>query len=134
MFKLVADIDSYEKFLPWCNKSTIIRKNDIDDNTYEIIADLEIGYKSLSYSYRSRVVLSHKCDFIKVSLIKGPFKHLTNEWKFKKLQTNLCKIDFFIDFEINIKLFNTLIANFFEIAFNKMVKSFEDRAEEIYSS
>ena len=51
MFNLVADIDSYDEFLPWCNKSTVISKNNIDDSNYEIIADLEIGYQSLSYTY-----------------------------------------------------------------------------------
>ena len=26
MFNLVADIDRYSEFLPWCNKSTIVKK------------------------------------------------------------------------------------------------------------
>lgn len=134
MFNLVSDIDNYYEFLPWCKKSTIISKKTIDCDTDEIIADLDIGYMSLSYSYRSRVILSNKSEFIKVTLVKGPFKHLINEWKFFELEKNICKINFYIDFEMNIKFFNHLITEFFQIAFNKMVKSFEDRAKNIYSN
>ena len=43
MFDLVADIDNYSEFLPWCNKSSII-KQESNDNTFNVIADHEIGY------------------------------------------------------------------------------------------
>jgi ribosome-associated toxin RatA of RatAB toxin-antitoxin module len=45
-----------------------------------VIADFDIGYKSLSYTYRSEVKLSKNKDYIKVNHIEGPFKHLINEW------------------------------------------------------
>ena len=134
MFNLVSDIDSYDQFLPWCNKSSVISKHKIDDNVNELIADLEVGYKALNYSYRSRVILSQNLDSIKVTHIKGPFKYLVNEWEFIEIEENICKIKFYIDFEMNVRVLNNLITEFFEIAFNKMVKSFEDRANNIYST
>ena len=132
MFDLVADIDNYYLFLPWCNNSRIVEISKPGDDIDRLIADLEIGYKNLVYVYRSDVLLDRKKLSIDVSFIRGPFKSLTNRWKFKELNDNTCEIDFFIDFELNIGFFNILISRFFNQAFNKMVSSFEKRANQIY--
>ena len=58
MFDLVADIDRYDEFLPWCNNSKIISSSTEGDKQI-IIADLEIGYDQFVYTYRSEVKL-HK--------------------------------------------------------------------------
>ena len=134
MFDLVADIDNYHLFLPWCNNSRIIEKTNSDADIERLIADLEIGYKNLVYIYKSEVLLDVINLSIDVSFIHGPFKHLKSKWNFKVLNNNTCEIDFFIDFELNIGVFNILISKFFNQAFNKMVSSFENRANQIYKS
>ena len=134
MFDLVADIDSYHLFLPWCNNSRIIESSMIDSDNDHVIADLEIGYKNLVYIYRSAVSLNRKNLIIDVEFVDGPFKHLVNKWNFKKIEGNKCEINFFIDFELNVDVFNYLISKFFDKAFNKMVSSFEDRASQVYKS
>ena len=134
MFDLVADIDSYSQFLPWCDNSNIISTEVEENGNTMVIADLDIGYKSLSYTYRSEVKLSKNKDYIKVNHIEGPFKHLINEWRFEELSNNKCKISFFIDFELSSKIFNLLMNEFFDLAFKRMVSSFQDRAESIYSN
>lgn len=131
MFDLVADIDKYHEFLPWCNQSKIIKRSLEGDN--EIInADLEIGYDQFIYTYRSEVLLYLDKSEINVRNIDGPFKYLKNNWKFSELENNNCKIDFSIDFELNVKLFDILMSKFFNLAFQKMVEAFINRAEEIY--
>ena len=132
MFDLVADINNYDLFLPWCNNSKIIEISKTDDDTEHLIADLEIGYKNLVYIYRSSVQLDRKNLSIDVSFIHGPFKHLKNRWIFKEFNNDKCEIDFFIDFELSIGIFNLLISRFFNQAFSKMVSSFEKRANQIY--
>lgn len=134
MFDLVADIDNYHLFLPWCNNSRIIESSKIDSDNDYVIADLEIGYKNLVYIYRSAVSLNRKNLIIDVEFVDGPFKHLVNKWNFKQTEENKCEIDFFIDFELNVGVFNYLISKFFDKAFNKMVSSFEDRASQVYKS
>lgn len=132
MYNLVADIDSYHQFLPWCNNSKIIEISEIDHSKKKLLADLEIGYKDLVYTYRSHVIIDDKEMSIKVDFVHGPFKNLENRWNFSDLDENSCEIDFFIDFELNIGFFNILISKFFDKAFKKMVNSFEKRANEIY--
>ena len=131
MFDLVADIDKYSDFLPWCNKSTIIKSEAVGADT-AVVADLEIGYGQLIYTYRSNVLLDKSKNFIKVNHIEGPFNYLENEWRFEEISSNSSKIIFSIDFELNIKIFDILITKFFDKAFQKMVDSFHQRAEEIY--
>ena len=134
MYELVADIDNYREFLPWCNDSKIIGVTNIDSEKKTLIADLEIGYKDLVYTYRSNVLLNNQELTIKVDFIHGPFKNLDNSWIFKKIDDQSCEIEFFIDFELNVGVLNLLISKFFDKAFKKMVNSFENRANQIYGS
>ncbi len=131
MFNLVADVDKYEDFLPWCNSSKVISEESRDTDDI-MIADLEIGYDQFVYTYRSEILLSKDYDLIKVRNLEGPFKYLSNEWKFEAIDENNCKINFEIDFELNIKFFDLLMKKFFDLAFKKMVDAFLERANEIY--
>ena len=134
MYELVADIDNYREFLPWCNDSKIIEVTNIDNEKKTLIADLEIGYKDLVYTYRSNVLLNNQELTIKVDFVHGPFKNLDNSWIFKKIDDQSCEIEFFIDFELKVGVLNLLISKFFDKAFKKMVNSFENRANQIYGS
>ena len=131
MFDLVADIDSYNEFLPWCNNSKIINTN-IEGNKKIVIADLEIGYDQFVYTYRSEVKLHNDKSEINVRNLDGPFKYLENNWKFKAVNEFECEIQFKIDFELNVTLFDILMKKFFDLAFQKMVDAFINRANEIY--
>ena len=131
MFDLVADIDSYDKFLPWFNKSKIINTSTEGDKKI-IIADLEIGYDQFVYTYRSEVKLHKDKSEINVRNLDGPFKYLENNWKFITVSECECEIKFNIDFELNVSLLDMLMKKFFDLAFQKMVDAFIGRAKEIY--
>ena len=131
MFDLVADIDRYDEFLPWCNNSKIINSSTEGDKKI-IIADLEIGYDQFVYTYRSEVKLHKDKTEINVRNLDGPFKYLENNWKFNAVSENECEIQFNIDFELNISLLDMLMKRFFDLAFQKMVDAFISRANEIY--
>ena len=131
MFDLVADIDRYDEFLPWCNNSKIISAKKEGDKKV-VIADLEIGYDQFVYTYRSEVKLHKDKSEINVRNLDGPFKYLENNWKFNTVSENECEIQFNIDFELNISLLDMLMKRFFDLAFQKMVDAFISRANEIY--
>ena len=131
MFDLVADIDRYDEFLPWCNNSKIINTS-VKDDIKIVIADLEIGYDQFVYTYRSEVKLHKDKSEINVRNLDGPFKYLENNWKFVTVNESECEIQFKIDFELNIALFDILMRKFFDLAFQKMVDAFIGRANEIY--
>ena len=131
MFDLVADIDRYDEFLPWCNNSIIINTS-IEGDKKIVIADLEIGYDQYIYTYRSEVILCNDKSKIKVKNLDGPFKYLENNWRFNEINNNECEIHFDIDFELNISLLDILMKKFFNLAFQKMTEAFIERAKDIY--
>jgi len=126
MFDLVADIERYGEFLPWC---VACRKTAGDSDTIE--ADLIIGYKMIREKFKSRVVLDRP-DHIRVEYMDGPLKSLSNDWKFIP-DGDGCIIDFYVDFEFKNPMLQGLITMFFEKAVTRMVSAFEKRAEELYS-
>ena len=126
MFELVADIEKYPEFLPWCI-GTRIRER--DGNL--VLADMVIGYKVFRERFTSRVTLSPR-DRIDVSYAEGPFKYLNNHWQFLPAEEGHCLIDFYVDFEFHSRLLQKMIGVVFGEAVKIMVQAFEKRAHEIY--
>jgi coenzyme Q-binding protein COQ10 len=126
LFDLVADIERYPEFLPWCVGARIReRKGD------EILGDLLIGYKMVRERFTSRVVL-YRPDRIDVSYSEGPFKYLNNHWLFVAQDDGGCLIDFYVDFEFRSRMLQKIIAVFFNEAVKRMVSAFEARAHQLY--
>ncbi len=126
MFDLVADIERYPEFLPWC-VGTRIRSRDGD----LIVADMVIGYKMFRERFTSRVELSRP-DRIDVTYSDGPFKYLNNHWIFIPQDDGTCIVDFYVDFEFKSKLLQKMIGVVFNEAVRIMVNAFEKRAHEVY--
>lgn len=126
LYDLVADVEKYPEFLPWCTAVRILSKSDV-----EVIADLSVGYKFFRETFRSRVHLTPKTR-IDVEYINGPFHYLNNHWGFKEASRGGTNVDFFIDFQFRNSLFQSATKVVFESAFNQMLSSFEKRAQHLY--
>lgn len=126
LYDLVADIEKYPEFLPWCGAVRILSQSET-----ELLADLSVGYKFFRETFRSRVHLTPKTR-IDVEYINGPFHYLNNHWVFKKRADSGTDIDFFIDFEFKSKLFQSATQMVFETAFERMLSAFEARAKKVY--
>lgn len=126
LFDLVAAVDRYPEFLPWCLASRITRH---EGNVF--YADLVIGYKMVREKFGSRVT-ALRPDHIHVEYLEGPMKHLSNHWRFKKMPDGNCEIDFYVDFEFKNPFFQNLMGMFFDKVVTKMVEAFEKRAKDLY--
>ena len=126
MFDLVADVQSYEQFLPWV---TAIRVRSNSDT--EMVADMIVGFKGLRESFTSRV---HKkrAESVRVDYVDGPLKHLSNDWHFRSDGEGGVLIDFEVDFAFKNKLFEMLAGQMFDKALRKMIGAFEERAAALY--
>lgn len=127
MFALVADVERYPEFLPWCLACRIRARETPDAFT----ADLQVGFKMVREQFTSRVTLDPP-RAITVEYLHGPFQHLTNEWKFTAAPEGTA-VDFFLTFEFRSRLLQTLIGVLFEEAVHRMVSAFEARAAKLYS-
>jgi coenzyme Q-binding protein COQ10 len=126
LFDLVADIERYPQFLPWCVGARIRERKG-----NEIVGDLLIGYKMLRERFTSRVVLDRP-NGIDVSYSEGPFKYLTNHWLFIAQPDGGCLIDFYVDFEFRSRMLQKVMEMFFNEAVKRMVSAFEARAHHLY--
>jgi coenzyme Q-binding protein COQ10 len=128
MFDLVAQVDRYPEFLPWCLASRITKR---EANVF--YADLIIGYKMIREKFGSRVT-ALRPDHIHVEYLSGPMKYLSNHWRFIQNADGTTTIDFYVDFEFKNAVFQNLMGLFFEKAVRKMVEAFEKRAVELYGA
>lgn len=125
LFALVADVEKYPAFLPWCRAARIL-----ENSESEFLAELVISFAHLSESYISRVKLSPNRE-ISVNMVHGPFEYLHNEWLFTATD-NGTMIDFEIDFKFRSRILEKLIGPLFQKANAKMVAAFKKRADELY--
>ena len=126
LFYLVADVNRYPEFLPWCVASRVRNQHG-----NELIADLVIGFKMVREKFTSRVTLMAP-DRIDVVYTEGPFKYLNNHWIFEVAEDGGTVIDFFVDFEFRSKMLQALIGALFNEAVGMMVAAFEKRARQLY--
>ncbi len=126
LFELVADVDRYPEFLPWCRAARITRRE--GDVLY---ADLVIGFKMFRERFTSRVTLNHP-GAIDVQYIKGPMRYLNNHWRFIPQPGGGCLLDFYLDFEFRSAIVQRLIGVLFNEAARRMVSAFEARAKQLY--
>ena len=127
LFDLVAAVERYPEFLPWCTAARVRSRTD-----KLMIADMAIGFRMIRERFTSRVVLDRP-RAIDVAYADGPFKHLTNRWRFIPKPEG-CEIDFFVDFEFRSKLLEKMIGLLFDEACRRMISAFEGRARALYGS
>jgi coenzyme Q-binding protein COQ10 len=126
IFALVADVEHYPEFLPWCVACRITAR----PSPTEFIADLAVGFKMVREQFTSRVTLTPH-ERIEVRYIKGPFQHLENIWQFAP-DGDGTRVSFSLSFEFRSALLQSLIGALFEEAVRRMVAAFEARAKKLY--
>lgn len=126
MFELVARVEDYPKFLPWCGGVDVRERGD-----NSIVASLGINYHGVRQSFTTSNV-NTPFTSIHMQLVDGPFKALDGIWTFKALRDDACKIDLDLRYEFSSMILEQLIGPVFGMIANNMVDSFCKRAETVY--
>ena len=135
MYRLIADIDAYAEFLPWCSAVRIRGRKPTPDGQGEIVeADLVVSFKLFRERFGSRVTLRPDDRVIDTEYLDGPFRYLSNHWEFIPEGPQSCTVDFFVDFEFRSRTLQALIGVVFNEAMQRIVRAFERRAEHLYGS
>jgi coenzyme Q-binding protein COQ10 len=133
MYDLVADVNAYPQFLPWCAAARV-RKRHPEGEREVLNADLVISFKVFREKFGSRVTLTPGECKIDVEYLDGPFRHLNNHWVFRDLPEGGCEVDFFVDFEFKSAILQAVIGMVFNEAMQRIVQAFESRADSLYHS
>ena len=126
LFDLVADVGSYDEFLPWVSAVRIR-----SDDEREMVADLIVGFNAFKERFTSRVT-KERPGHICVDYIEGPLKYLKNEWRFEPAPQGGTNVHFSVDFAFKSRIFESLAGSMFDRALRRMTGAFERRAEQLY--
>jgi ribosome-associated toxin RatA of RatAB toxin-antitoxin module len=126
MYGLVADIESYGKFLPWCGGARIVARD-----PESVTAAIDIAYHGVNKTFTTRNTLQPG-RVMELQLVDGPFKFLQGSWRFEQLDAKACKVSLDLEFEFANRLLAMLVGPVFSNIANGLVDSFRQRAEQVY--
>lgn len=133
MFALVADVESYPKFLPLCEELKL-RHREWRDGKEVLNTTMVIGYKLIRESFTTEVVLDPETRTIIVHYLDGPFSFLENRWRFEPLTPESCEVDFYIAYSFRSHLLERLMGGLFDKVVRRYTAAFEARADAIYGT
>lgn len=129
MFQVVADVEQYPKFLPWCVALRVLSREQVKSREV-LSAEMAVGYGALREKYTSRVILDRALRTIDVAQTSGPFRQLENHWRFTPLAEG-CRVDFSLAYEFRNRVLNAVAGAAFGKVYVKMADAFEARAKEL---
>ena len=129
MYQVVADVERYPEFLPWCAGLRVLQRE--RDGAREIlIAEMLVGYKSLRERYTSRAVLDRHARTVDVVQTEGVFRVLETHWRFTP-EGNGARVDFSILFEFKSRVLALAANAVLGPVMLKMSHAFEARAKKL---
>ena len=126
MYDIVNDVDSYPEFLPWCGG---VKIHQLDKSSME--ASILMRGAGLNHWFKTRNSMVPG-QSIEMELVEGPFSQLEGLWSFTPIDSDGCKIELSLQFEMKQGLASKLFATAFSRIANTMVDSFCERAREQY--
>jgi coenzyme Q-binding protein COQ10 len=132
MYAVVADVQRYPEFLPWCEK-LVVKKREQEDKIETITAEMTIAYPPLRERYISRVRLDPERRAIEARHVEGPFQRLDTRWRFVPLARG-SEVHFLIDFAFKSVMLSAVANVAFGYVASRMADAFVRRAEQLYGS
>ena len=126
MYALVADVEEYPEFLPWCRQACVVEPGE-----EAVEARLEIGRGPIRKSFTTRNVMTRDSR-IDIELVDGPFKHLQGCWQFVALDGAGCRVVLDLEFELSNAVLRRTLGPLFSEMVESMVDAFCRRARQLY--
>ena len=126
MYEVVNDVSHYADFLPWCGDVEI---HHVSETSME--ASILMRGAGLNHWFKTRNVMQPGVS-IDMALVEGPFNSLDGTWRFIPLNSDGCKVELVLQYELKQGLARAIIAPAFSSIANSMVASFCERATELY--
>jgi ribosome-associated toxin RatA of RatAB toxin-antitoxin module len=127
MFDLVAAVEAYPQFLPWCGGSQVHERT-----LHRMVATVGIDYRGIRQSFTTENEL-HSPHRIGMTLREGPFSRLDGLWHFHTLRHDACKVEFRLDYAFKSGLLGQALVPVFDHIARSFVDAFVRRAEVVFA-
>ncbi|KAG8218696.1 polyketide cyclase/dehydrase [Butyriboletus roseoflavus] len=86
LYKIIADVESYSNFVPYCTGSRILESKARQNGTTVMEAELTVGFLAFKESYISTVTCKHDESVEAIGSSSSPlFKTLSTIWRLQPL-------------------------------------------------
>jgi ribosome-associated toxin RatA of RatAB toxin-antitoxin module len=126
IYALVADVESYPLFLPWCHRVEVHLRTD-----ERVRASLEVARGPLRQTFTTENRLEPD-RAIDMRLASGPFRHLHGSWRFEPLGEGGSKVAFEMEFDFASRVLAAALGPVFNEIARQMVDAFRTRAVQVY--
>lgn len=133
MFALIGDVERYPEFVPWITSMRTWNAREVGGGVNQLDAEAGVGFSFLKERFATRVRRDAATGQIDVGLLSGPFRKLTNRWRFIP-EGEGTRVEFDIDFQFKSRLLEGLLAANFHHAVERLMTCFEDRAKALYGA
>ena len=123
MFTLVSEIESYPRFLPWCDKALVSERG-----AGRTVATLRINFRGLKEEFTT-ANLERPHERIDMKLVSGPFRKLEGSWSFTPLSAGACRVELNLRYEFASPVLERFAGAVFEEIANSLVDAFARRAD-----
>ncbi len=124
VYQLVADVDSYHKFLPWVKQSQVTEQSD-----ESIIGFIDVRVAGFSETLVTKNQL-RPFKQIDLEFLEGPFSQFTGAWRFSDLKFG-CKATLELNFEFKPRLLRLFTSKVMDKIIDHVMKAFIERARSI---
>lgn len=123
MFDLVADVEKYPDFMPWCGGASVSAR---DEKGMQ--ASITISLAGIKQTFTTRNTHEYP-TCIELELVDGPFSVLKGKWQFIALSEDACKVLFTLNYAFSNRALETLVGPIFNRIATSFIDSFTQRAQ-----
>lgn len=132
LFDLAADVGCYPDFIGWIQSLKLLSEEDTPER-YQCRAEVTVGFKGFRETFVTDVDARRPELAIDVSLVRGPFRKLSNTWRIAPTPVG-SRVEFAIQFEFRNFILQALADANKTYAIKRVIDCFVGEAARRYTA
>ena len=126
VYGLVADVERYPEFLPWCTTARVLAR---EGDTVTVSLGFASGLARASFTTKNRHVPGRS---VTMSLVDGPFDELEGRWDLTPIGDAGTRVELQVRFSTQGVIGALALGPAFEGVCNHLVDAFARRARQVF--